>query len=175
MCFLLKLNPLNGAAAGPKRHNQLIMSTKQADINAPRIGGARTSGGMPRPATRQRRRRAVRKARAVIRREYVDPDLSLADVAEKTGISPRQLQRIFREEDGEDIRGYLLRVRMEKAAQLLGRKRNPLPIRLTARRVGYRHASGLRQALVRFYGYNPSAIQPEPPHYIGDVEFRQGP
>ena len=65
------------------------------------------------PDTRTRRRLLLRDARAVIRRQYRDPDLVLADVAEAVGVSPRQLQRVFREEGGEDFRTSLLRVRME--------------------------------------------------------------
>jgi len=107
----------------------------------------------------------------VIRSEYRDPDLGLADVAAAVAISPRQLQRVFREESGEDFRGYLLRVRMEKAAELLSRDRNPLPVHVTARRVGYGQASGLRQAFLRFHGYNPSMIQREPPDYLRDVDY----
>lgn len=122
---------------------------------------------MPKPATTKHRQAVLRQAKDVIGRAYRDPGLSLADVAAPLGVSSRHLQRIFREEGGEDFRGYLLRVRMEKAAELLSRKRNPLPVRATARRVGYREASGLRQAFLRFYGYNPSTIQPEPPHFLG--------
>jgi transcriptional regulator GlxA family with amidase domain len=122
---------------------------------------------MPKPETTARRRAVLREAQLVIGREYRDPELSLADVASAVGVSPRQLQRIFREEAGEDFRRYVLRVRMEVAAELLSRERSPLPVRATARRVGYRQASGLRQAFLRFYGYNPSTIQPAPPEYLG--------
>jgi two-component system response regulator YesN len=114
-------------------------------------------------------------ARAVIRRRYRDPDLSLAEVAEAVGSSPRQLQRVFRELGGEDFRSYLLRVRMEQATRLLTRDPNPLPVRATARRVGYRQASGLRQAFLRYYGYNPSTIQPAPPEYLGEVTMGSTP
>jgi AraC-like DNA-binding protein len=95
----------------------------------------------------------------VIQREYCDPDLTLADVAAAVGVSPRHLQRVFREEAVESFRAYLLRVRMKRAAELLSRERNPVPIHAAARRVGYRQASGLRQAFVRFYGHSPSEIQ----------------
>lgn len=91
----------------------------------------------------------------------------MADVARAVGTSPRQLQRVFREEGAEDFRGYLLRIRMEHAVRLLTRGKNPLPIHVTARRVGYRQASGLRQAFLRYYGYNPSEIQEAPPEYLG--------
>jgi transcriptional regulator GlxA family with amidase domain len=125
---------------------------------------------MPTPSTTRRRRQWLRDAYAVVRREYRDPKLELADVAAAVGISTRQLQRVFREEGGEDFRTYLLRVRMTKAAELLSRERNPLPVHVTARRVGYRQASGLRQAFVRFYGHNPSEIQePAPEELYAEV------
>jgi AraC-like DNA-binding protein len=114
-------------------------------------------------------------ARAVIRQRYRDPDLSLAEVAAAVGSSPRQLQRVFRELGGEDFRRYLLRVRMEQATRLLSRNSNPLPVHATARRVGYGQASGLRQAFLRYYGYNPSTIQPAPPEYLGDWKAEPGP
>ena len=127
---------------------------------------------MPSSATRQRRRALLREAHRYIGRSYTDPDLDLGDVAAGISASKRQLQRVFREEGGEDFRSYLLRIRMERATVLLTRKKNPLPIHVTARRVGYRQASGLRQAFVRFYGYNPSEVQPAPPQYIGTTEFQ---
>ena len=123
---------------------------------------------MRRPSTMRRRRQVLRTARAVMRADYRDPDLSLADVARDAGTSPRQLQRIFRELAGTDFRTELLALRMNKARGLLAREKNPLPIRVAAGRVGYRQASGLRQAFRRFYGYNPSAVQPVAPQYIGN-------
>jgi AraC-like DNA-binding protein len=121
--------------------------------------------------TRARRRLLLGRAHAEVRRRYRDPDLSLADVASVIQCSPRQLQRIFREEGGEEFRAYLLRVRMERARTLLARERNPLPVRVVARRVGYRQASGLRQAFARYYGYNPSEVQPKPVEYLGTTDF----
>lgn len=125
---------------------------------------------MQRPTTRQQRQQLLREARALIRRRYADPDLDLRDVAEAVGASTRQLQRVFGE-SGEDFRSYLLRVRMTEAMRLITRDKNPLAVRVACRRVGYRQASGLRQAFVRFYGFNPSEVQRKPPQYIGDTEF----
>ncbi len=127
---------------------------------------------MPCTATRRRRRALLRAAQSYIGHAYTDPDLDLSDVAEAVGASTRQLQRVFRDEGGEDFRSYLLRIRMERATVLLSREQNPLPIHITARRVGYRQASGLRQAFLRFYGYNPSTIQRRGPEYLGSTEFR---
>jgi transcriptional regulator GlxA family with amidase domain len=121
-----------------------------------------------RPKTDWRRKALLAAAQRVIRERYSEFDLSLADIAEDVGCSPRQLQRVFRELAGEDFRSALLRVRMERAHRLLSRKHN-LTVRAAARAVGYRQASGLRQAFLRFYGYNPSEIQPEGPEYPADV------
>ena len=122
---------------------------------------------MPRSETERRRRELLRTAQRYVRVWYSDPDLSLIEVAGAVGTSPRQLQRVFREQGDEDFRTYLLRIRMEQAVRLLTRPRNPLPIHRTARRVGYRQHSGLRQAFLRYYGYNPSEIQAPPPSYVG--------
>jgi len=121
--------------------------------------------------TTRRRRELLRAAQAYITCVYREFDVGLEEVAEVVGTSPRHLQRVFREEGGEDFRSYLLRVRMTEAMRLITRERNPLPVRVACRRVGYRQASGLRQAFVRFYGYNPSTVQKRGPEYLGTVEF----
>lgn len=126
---------------------------------------------MVRASTERRRRALLRAAQDYVGRSYAELGLTLVDVADAVGTSPRQLQRVFTEYAGEDFRGYLLRVRMRHAYRLLSRERNPLPIRVVAPRVGYRQASGLRQAFVSYYGYNPSEIQPLGPAYYADVEY----
>jgi two-component system, response regulator YesN len=116
------------------------------------------------------KRELLRRARGYIRTAYRDPDLSLDDVAREVGVSRRELQRVFRAEAQESFKDFLLCVRMRRAAVLLSRKRNPLPAREVAIRVGYRGASGFGQAFVRFYGYRPSEIQPAPPEYLGTLQ-----
>lgn len=98
----------------------------------------------------------------MLRRRYSELDLGLGGVAEEVGCSPRQLQWVFQEEGATGFRSTLLAFRMERARHLLSREFNPLPIRRVALLVGYRQASGLRQAFLRYHGYNPSTIQPEP-------------
>jgi two-component system response regulator YesN len=122
-----------------------------------------------RPVTERQRRALLTRAKGSIRKRYAEFDFTLDDVAEEVGTSRRQLQRVFAELEGEDFRSYLLRVRMERARTLLSRKRNPLSIRATAPRVGYRKPSGLRQAFKRQFGINPSEVQPEAPAYLGTL------
>lgn len=120
---------------------------------------------MVRPKTEADRRRLLAEAKRVIGERYGEFDLVLADIAEEVGCSPRQLQRVFRSVGGTDFRTYLLSVRMARARQLLSRKRGGLTVREAARRVGYREASGLRQQFVRYFGLNPSDVQPKGPDY----------
>jgi iron complex transport system substrate-binding protein len=108
-------------------------------------------------------------AQRAIQARHSEYDLGLNDVAVEVGCSTRELQRAFREVGETGFRSYLLTVRMERAHRLLSRKKHGLTVRATAREVGYRQASGLRQAFRRFYGYNPSEIQPEPPSFLGDL------
>jgi AraC-like DNA-binding protein len=108
-------------------------------------------------------------AQRAIKERYTEFDLTLADIAADVGCSPRQLQRVFAELATEDFRGCLLRIRMERASRLLSRKTPGFTVRDTAWAVGYREASGLRQAFLRFYGQRPYEFQPEPPEYPADV------
>jgi AraC-like DNA-binding protein len=117
---------------------------------------------MARPKTERDRRRLLAEAKRVIGRRYGEFDLGLGDVAQEIGSSRRQVQRVFREVGGTDFRSYLLSVRMERARRLLSRG---LTVRATARAVGFREASGLRQRFVPYFGAVPSAFQPSPPDY----------
>lgn len=125
---------------------------------------------MQRNTTRQRRNTILNQAQSVIRANYREFDFGLTDLAETVDTSPRQLQRIFAE-SGEGFRSYLLRVRMTEARRLITREVNPLPIASTSWRVGYRQASGLRQAFVRYWGVNPSELQSSAPEYLGNQSF----
>lgn len=124
---------------------------------------------MTRRRTDRRRRAILAEARQAIRKRHGEFDLSLTEIAEDVGCSTRQLQRVFREVGGTDFRSYLLRVRMQRAHRLLARAKSAPSIQQTAWQVGYRQASGLRQAFLRFYGYNPSSIRTPHQPYLGDV------
>jgi AraC-like DNA-binding protein len=125
---------------------------------------------MARRSTERRRKALADQAERVIRARYAEPDLSLGDVAEEVGTSPRQLQRALREAADTGFQALLLRVRMEAARRLLSRKRNGLTVKATARSVGYRGPSGLVAACQRFYGKPPSAFQPDGAQYLGDFD-----
>lgn len=120
---------------------------------------------MTRRRTDRRRRGILAEAERVIRERHGEFDLSLANIAEDVGCSTRQLQRVFREVGGTDFRTYLLKVRMNQARRLLRREKGGLNVRAAARKVGYREASGLRQAFARHFGVNPSDVRSKGPDY----------
>lgn len=140
-------------------------AVEQAAINAPGIGVVWNDLGVASRRTQRRRKRLLLEAERVIRERYGEFDLGLADIADAAGCSPRHLQRVFREVGDTEFRAVLLQVRMERAHQLLSRKKDGLTVGAAARAVGLKGSSGLRQQFVRFYGYNPSDIQGEPPDY----------
>jgi AraC-like DNA-binding protein len=165
------LSNVQQAAAGLRKSvrvghaSNASSNRKQANINAPTSGTIWNDSRVARRKTDRRRKRLLLEAERVIRERYGEFDLSLADIAEDVGASPRQLQRVFREVGGTDFRSYLLKVRMERARLLLSRKTNAPSVRAAARQVGYREASGLRQQFVRYFGVNPSDVQAPPPDY----------
>jgi AraC-like DNA-binding protein len=120
-----------------------------------------------RRTTTRRRKALLRDAERIIKKRYAEFDLSLADVAEAVGTSPRQLQRAFRQEADTEFRATLLGVRVEAARRLLGRSAT---VTAAARAVGYRSASGLTAAFRRIGSEPPSAFQPKTPEYLGDAD-----
>lgn len=124
--------------------------------------------------TARERKALHRAAMRRMRERYPELDLALSDIAGDLGTSTRQLQRVFIEVGGRSFREALLEVRMKEARRLLTRQRSPLPVRAVALRVGYRKPSGLRQAFVRYWGCNPSEVQPEPPDELWmEVDVRE--
>lgn len=84
--------------------------------------------------------------------------LTLTHVANKVAFtSPGNLSRLFRGHHGVSFQGYLQRLRMEKAAELLRTTR--LPVARIAKRVGYRDASRFSQHFRRLFGAAPIAYR----------------
>lgn len=142
-------------------------ASKQLAISPPGSGTVRDNPAVTRRTTTRRRKALLRDAERIIKKRYAESGLSLADVAEAVGSSPRQVQRAFREEAGTEFRAVLLGVRVEAARRLLGESAT---VTAAARAVGYRSASGLTAAFRRIGSEPPSAFQPEPPEFLGDAD-----
>jgi AraC family transcriptional regulator, regulatory protein of adaptative response / methylphosphotriester-DNA alkyltransferase methyltransferase len=106
-----------------------------------------------RPSTIHHRTALFEDAVAIVEAEY-SSDLSLDDIARRVASSRRQLQRAYAEIGRTTFREHLTRVRMDRAAGLLGDR--GLTVREVARRVGYRQPAQFAKAFRRHLGVAPS-------------------
>lgn len=113
---------------------------------------------MQRPVTIQTRTSLLQDALAVMEREYAS-ELRLDDVARRIATSRRQLQRSFGEHGDGSFREYLTRIRMQRAAELLGETH--LTVREIASRVGYRQPAQFAKAFNRAHGSPPTRYRAE--------------
>ncbi len=72
--------------------------------------------------------------------EYWDPDLNMADMAARAGVSPRRLNTLFREAFGYTPYQYLIALRIRKAKEFLLMDRSAT-VRTVAKLVGFRDVS----------------------------------
>jgi transcriptional regulator GlxA family with amidase domain len=107
----------------------------------------------PRPGTIQQRTALFEDATHVVETDFAR-DLNLNDVARRIATSRRQLQRIYLEIGHTTFREQLTRVRMERAARMLGV--NGVTVREVAARVGYRQPAQFAKAFRAHHGVSPS-------------------
>jgi AraC-like DNA-binding protein len=97
---------------------------------------------------------ALQRAAAYVAFSFVR-QLRLEQVAAKIAFtSPGNLSRLFRRHHGVSFQGYVQKLRLEKAAELLRATR--LPVGSIARRVGYRDVSRFGQHFKRRFRRTPS-------------------
>jgi transcriptional regulator GlxA family with amidase domain len=109
-----------------------------------------------RPNTVRHRTSLFHDAVEIVEADYAS-DLSLDDIARRVASSRRQLQRAYAEIGHTTFREHLTRVRMQRAAELLGRR--SLTVREVAHRVGYRQPAQFAKAFRRHQGLAPSAFR----------------
>jgi two-component system response regulator YesN len=96
----------------------------------------------------------VRRARALIRERYADPELSLEDAAAALNVSPVYLSRILKQELGASFIQLVTMMRMEQATRLLAG--TGLPIHEIAERVGYVSQHYFSTAFKKMFGVSPN-------------------
>lgn len=97
--------------------------------------------------------------RTVLRIVHADPgaDLRLPVMAERAGMSPRHLQRCFREELGTTPSAYVARVRLDAARRLL--EREDITVEAAARRCGFGSVETMRRVFVHNVGVAPDVYR----------------
>lgn len=93
-------------------------------------------------------------AREIMDREFAT-GITVADVAVKVGVSYEHLSRVFRKHQGSSPAGYVQRLRMNKATELLCD--SGFSVSAAALEVGYRDLYTFSKAFKRFHGLSPSA------------------
>ena len=83
----------------------------------------------------------------------LDADLGVADLAERSHMSPRTFARVFRREVGTTPAAHVEQLRVEAARTLLAT--SDLGVDAIARRVGYRRVETLHRAFRRIVGTTP--------------------
>jgi transcriptional regulator GlxA family with amidase domain len=89
--------------------------------------------------------------------EQSDADLSAPALAAIANMTERTFQRRFREITGQTPARYVLRSRVDRAAQLL--QSPTLTLEAVARRVGLRNASRLHDAFISVHGLAPGVYR----------------
>ena len=81
-------------------------------------------------------------------------DLSVKDVAEYVNFSPEYFSKLFKKETGENVKNYILRVKVDAAKDLL---KNPnIPISMVASELGYSNFSHFTQMFRKHEAMTPS-------------------
>lgn len=127
-------------------HNELLAmeAMKRAVERLARICGERL-------ATKNEDRIAV--IRGIIESGYSDSSLSLTEVAEKAGLHPDYLSRIFKEHTGQTFSEYLNQMRIEKSIALL--RDTGLKIWEVGAAVGYNNANYFIKVFKEAMGVTP--------------------
>jgi AraC family transcriptional regulator len=89
--------------------------------------------------------------------EYLDRDLSLAELAAVIQMGSRHFSRCFKRSTNFSPYQYLIKCRVERAKELLQRKDSS--IAATAQSVGFANQSHLCRHFKRWLGVSPSAVQ----------------
>ena len=92
-----------------------------------------------------------------IEAHFSDPDLDIAAVCHRGFISVSSLQRAFVRRLGMSPMQYVIRLRMNKAVQLLVERR--LPVKEVAYLCGFSDEKYFSRAFKKAYGYPPSALR----------------
>ncbi|MBQ4518776.1 MAG: helix-turn-helix domain-containing protein [Clostridia bacterium] len=92
--------------------------------------------------------------------EHLDEDLSLEIFASMTMLSATYISSIFKAISGEGLRDYIIRVRMEKAKELLSN--SDKNIELISKCVGYENVRSFTRTFKSFCGLTPGEYRKNP-------------
>lgn len=86
-------------------------------------------------------------------------DLSVARLADAVGLTPRRFSTEFREATGLPVHQYILKIRAERAVELLANSN--LPLSQVAAQAGFSHQAHMSRVLRRLKGRTPGDLRKE--------------
>ncbi|GAB2020994.1 AraC family transcriptional regulator [Pseudolactococcus yaeyamensis] len=89
--------------------------------------------------------------------EHHTEEVSLSTLSQTLYISPTYISRIFKEETGESPINYLIKLRLERAKELLENQAT-MTVKEAANQVGYQDAYYFSKLFKKYYGKAPSAF-----------------
>ncbi|WP_235990726.1 AraC family transcriptional regulator [Bremerella alba] len=92
-------------------------------------------------------------------RQHFRRTISIDELAELAGLSPRQLQRSFRETMGTGIHDFILKTRVESACHIL--QTTEMPIAEVAKQHGFCDQSAFTKTFRRIAGVTPARFRKE--------------
>lgn len=96
---------------------------------------------------------AVQRARAYILANLSN-DISVKDVAEHIHLNPEYFSKLFKKEMGENVKNYMLRIKVDAAKDML---KNPnIPVSIVSLELGYSNFSHFTQMFKKHEGITPS-------------------
>lgn len=96
---------------------------------------------------------SIVKIKDIISKSYME-DITIQIIADQMYMTPNYLSLLFKKNTGQTINGYITKVRMEKAMELL---RDPsVRISEVSQLVGYKDSDYFSKVFKRFTGMNPS-------------------
>lgn len=100
--------------------------------------------------------------------ENLGAALNLAQVARETGLSTRQVHRLFLKHVGKSLHEYLLERRLEEARKQISEKGKTLQIKEIAYRCGFNSLAYFSSCFRKTYGVPPSSL------LLKDVPIKSG-
>lgn len=88
---------------------------------------------------------------------HIDQPLAIADIAKRTGVTPRTLESVFRNSIEETPGAYYLRLRLTTARKLVTDTR--VAMADIAARTGFSSAAAFSRAFLRSYGSRPTELR----------------
>ena len=80
-------------------------------------------------------------------------DISIEEIADKSGLNRSYFSRLFKETFGESPQSFLIKYRMNKASEML--KNSRIPIADVGRNVGYENQLHFSRAFRNIFGISP--------------------